>query len=124
MTGDLERLVEVAKEKERLQSEIEIAREVQNQLFPKSLPAAKKGYEKLNKAALSLIKDDGYLVTSSCSFHLKKEEFIEIVNSAALKAGKSIQLIHYYGASLDHPSLPSMEETSYLKFAVLKVKSL
>jgi sigma-B regulation protein RsbU (phosphoserine phosphatase) len=38
MTGDLERLVEVAKEKERLQSEIEIAREVQNQLFPKSLP--------------------------------------------------------------------------------------
>jgi sigma-B regulation protein RsbU (phosphoserine phosphatase) len=39
MTEDLERLVEVAKEKERLQSEIEIAREVQNQLFPKSLPA-------------------------------------------------------------------------------------
>ncbi len=38
MTEDLERLVEVAKEKERLQSEIEIAREVQNQLFPKSLP--------------------------------------------------------------------------------------
>ncbi len=41
MTEDLERLVEVAKEKERLQSEIEIAREVQNQLFPKSLPASK-----------------------------------------------------------------------------------
>ena len=41
MTEDLERLVEVAKEKERLQSEIEIAREVQNQLFPKSLPFSK-----------------------------------------------------------------------------------
>jgi phosphoserine phosphatase RsbU/P len=41
MTENLERLVEVAKEKERLQSEIEIAREVQNQLFPKSLPVAK-----------------------------------------------------------------------------------
>jgi sigma-B regulation protein RsbU (phosphoserine phosphatase) len=41
MTEDLERLVEVAKEKERLQSEIEIAREVQNQLFPKDLPASK-----------------------------------------------------------------------------------
>ena len=40
MTGDLERLVEVAKEKERLQSEIEIAREVQNQLFPKSMPVS------------------------------------------------------------------------------------
>ena len=41
MTEDLERLVEVAKEKERLQSEIEIAREVQNQLFPKSVPVSK-----------------------------------------------------------------------------------
>ncbi|HOK45786.1 MAG TPA: SpoIIE family protein phosphatase [Bryobacteraceae bacterium] len=38
MTENLERLVEVAKEKERLQSEIEIAREVQNQLFPKCTP--------------------------------------------------------------------------------------
>jgi sigma-B regulation protein RsbU (phosphoserine phosphatase) len=41
MTEDLERLVEVAKEKERLQSEIEIAREVQNQLFPKNVPVSK-----------------------------------------------------------------------------------
>jgi sigma-B regulation protein RsbU (phosphoserine phosphatase) len=38
MTGNLERLVVVAKEKERLQSEIEIARDVQNRLFPRSVP--------------------------------------------------------------------------------------
>jgi sigma-B regulation protein RsbU (phosphoserine phosphatase) len=38
MTGNLERLIVVAKEKERLQSEIEIAREVQEQLFPKAAP--------------------------------------------------------------------------------------
>jgi len=41
MTSDLERLIQVAKEKERLQSEIEIAREVQNQLFPKAKPVSK-----------------------------------------------------------------------------------
>jgi len=41
MTENLQRLVQVAKEKERLQSEIEIAREVQNQLFPKSTPVSK-----------------------------------------------------------------------------------
>lgn len=41
MTEDLERLIEVAKEKERLQGEIEIAREVQKQLYPKSVPASK-----------------------------------------------------------------------------------
>jgi sigma-B regulation protein RsbU (phosphoserine phosphatase) len=38
MTGNVERLLSVAREKERLQSEIEIAREVQNQLYPKSMP--------------------------------------------------------------------------------------
>ncbi len=38
MTENLERLLVVAKEKERLQSEIEIAREVQSQLYPRQVP--------------------------------------------------------------------------------------
>lgn len=38
MTQRLERLVIIEKEKERLQSELEIAREVQNQLFPRTSP--------------------------------------------------------------------------------------
>jgi sigma-B regulation protein RsbU (phosphoserine phosphatase) len=41
MTENLGRLIVVAKEKERLESELAIAREVQNQLFPKSAPAGK-----------------------------------------------------------------------------------
>jgi sigma-B regulation protein RsbU (phosphoserine phosphatase) len=60
MTENLERLVEVAKEKERLQAEIEIAREVQNQLFPRALPPA----ESLQLAAVCrparLISGDYY----------------------------------------------------------------
>ncbi len=41
MTENLERLLAVAKEKERLQAEIEIAREVQEQLYPKTVPVLK-----------------------------------------------------------------------------------
>jgi sigma-B regulation protein RsbU (phosphoserine phosphatase) len=41
MTGNLGRLIVVAKEKERLESELEIAREVQSQLFPKDVPRSK-----------------------------------------------------------------------------------
>ncbi|MEO8026517.1 MAG: PP2C family protein-serine/threonine phosphatase, partial [Bryobacteraceae bacterium] len=41
MTENLEQLLVVAKEKERLQSEIEIAREVQSQLYPRSVPESK-----------------------------------------------------------------------------------
>jgi phosphoserine phosphatase RsbU/P len=39
MTGNLGRLISVAKENERLQSELEIAREVQAQLFPRAAPS-------------------------------------------------------------------------------------
>ncbi|HZT36871.1 MAG TPA: SpoIIE family protein phosphatase [Bryobacteraceae bacterium] len=41
MTSRLEELIQVAKEKERLQSEIEIAREVQSQLYPKKAPSVR-----------------------------------------------------------------------------------
>jgi sigma-B regulation protein RsbU (phosphoserine phosphatase) len=41
MTENLAHLLTVAKEKERLQSEIEIAREVQNQLYPRVAPRTK-----------------------------------------------------------------------------------
>jgi len=41
MTENLERLIVVEKEQQRLQSELAIAREVQNQLFPRAVPAMK-----------------------------------------------------------------------------------
>ena len=41
MTQNLGRLIVVAKEKERLESELTIAREVQNQLFPKDTPSTR-----------------------------------------------------------------------------------
>ena len=87
----------------------------------KNLPAARKGYEKLNRLALQCTANGGYLVTSSCSHHLKKEEFLSLISAASIRAGKEVQLIHINGASLDHPQLPVMEETSYLKFAVFRV---
>jgi len=90
----------------------------------KSLPKAKKGYEKLNRLAFQTVKDGGYLVTSSCSHHLAKDEFLKIINNAATRAGKKIQLLTFSGASKDHPQLSSMPETEYLKFLAFRVHSL
>ncbi len=87
----------------------------------KNLPAAKKGYEKLNRLALQLVCEDGFLVSSSCSHHLLKDEFIQVISAAAVKAGRKIQQVHFNGASLDHPEIPVMPETVYLKFAVFRV---
>ena len=87
----------------------------------KTLATAIKGYEKLNRLAMDLLKDNGLLFTSSCSHHLKEEMFLNAINNAALKAVRRIQLFYLNNASLDHPSLPAMEETVYLKFASLKL---
>jgi 23S rRNA (cytosine1962-C5)-methyltransferase len=87
----------------------------------KNLPAAVKGYEKLNRLALECINENGLLISSSCSYHLKREEFVKIVGNSAAKAGKSVQLIYSNNASLDHPQNPAMEETVYLKFGVFRM---
>ena len=72
---------------------------------------------------MNLVNDGGFLVTSSCSFHLKEEDFLNIIKRAAYKAGKSAQLLYNNRASLDHPMFTPMEETSYLKFMVLRINS-
>lgn len=90
----------------------------------KNLLGAIAGYEKLNKLGMEVLVNGGLLATSSCSFHLKKREFLEAVQNAARKAKKEIKLVYFNTASMDHPSLPEMNETSYLKFALFFVKDL
>jgi 23S rRNA (cytosine1962-C5)-methyltransferase len=87
----------------------------------KSIPTALKGYVKLNKLALSVVNQNGFLVTSSCSHHVNQSDFLEAISQASAKAGRQIQLVHLSGASVDHPQIAAMDETSYLKFAVFRV---
>jgi 23S rRNA (cytosine1962-C5)-methyltransferase len=85
----------------------------------KSLPTAIKGYEKLNRLAFQCVNENGFLATSSCSHHLSENEFIKAINAAAVKASRKIRLLYFNSASLDHPQLLSMNETGYLKFAIV-----
>ncbi len=88
----------------------------------KSVPVAKKGYEKLNRLALQLLNGNGFLVTSSCSHHISEDDFLQVINQSAVRTGKKVQLVYFNGASMDHPQLPAMPETNYLKFAVFAVE--
>lgn len=80
----------------------------------KSLPAALKKYAQMNKLGEQCVNDGGYLVTSSCSYHVKEKDFTASVSP-------KLQMLYFNGASLDHPRLPAMEETGYLKFGVFRV---
>ncbi|WP_040433055.1 class I SAM-dependent rRNA methyltransferase [Chlorobium ferrooxidans] len=83
----------------------------------KNLPGALKGYKRLNKLGMQLVKNGGFLATASCSHHVSEEDFLQTVHQAALAAGCQLRLIYKNSQPFDHPVLLSMPETSYLKFA-------
>ncbi len=87
----------------------------------KSVPVAKAGYRHLHEGIFSVLKRGGILMTASCSHHIFRETFEEVVASAAARSGRTLQLLHRAGASPDHPVLPGMPETEYLKFATYRV---
>ncbi|MEI6847746.1 MAG: class I SAM-dependent rRNA methyltransferase [Chlorobiaceae bacterium] len=87
----------------------------------KNLPGALKGYKRLNKLGMQLVKNNGFFATASCSHHVSEEEFLNTVHQAALSAGCQLRLIYKNSQPFDHPVLLSMPETSYLKFACFYV---
>ena len=87
----------------------------------KNVQSAKKGYRTLHLAAFPLIPKGGILMTASCSHHILPETFLEIVDDAARRGGRQLQLLEWRGAAPDHPVLPSVPETRYLKVGVYRV---
>jgi 23S rRNA (cytosine1962-C5)-methyltransferase len=87
----------------------------------KNVQSAKLGYRTLHLAAFPLIPHGGLLMTASCSHHILPETFQEIVDDAARRAGRRLQLLEWRGAAPDHPVLPSVPETRYLKLVFYRV---
>ena len=86
-----------------------------------SLAGAKGGYKELNLRAMKLLKPEGVLVTSSCSFHLSESAFVTILQQAAHDARRYVQVLERRGQSRDHPVLIGMPETHYLKCFILRI---
>ncbi len=74
-----------------------------------------KGYEKLNRLAMKLIKPQGLLVSASCSLHLSREELLNVIQSAAQQNHGVAQVVYQGAQAYDHPVHPAISETSYLK---------
>jgi len=87
----------------------------------KNVQAARKGYRNLNAAALGLIPEGGVLMTASCSHHILPDVFRDIVDGAARASGRRLQLLEWRGAAPDHPVLPAVPETVYLKMGVFRI---
>lgn len=87
----------------------------------KDVGAAKRAYRKLNELAIGVLNPGGILVTASCSYHLNEETFYRLISEAAQRASRDLQLLEQRQQSPDHPILPAMPETRYLKLGIFRV---
>ena len=87
-----------------------------------AIDAALRGYKEINLRAMKMLTPGGTLITSTCSYHMSEDAFLNVLAGAAADAGKSIQLIEKRMQSRDHPVMISMPETYYLKCMILRVE--
>ena len=81
---------------------------------------ALRGYREINSLAMRLLNDGGMLATSSCSYHVDRAAFIEMLRDSARDSRRQFRLVDYRSQGRDHPVLLSMPETEYLKCAFLR----
>jgi 23S rRNA (cytosine1962-C5)-methyltransferase len=80
-----------------------------------SIPDALRGYKEIHLRALKLLKPGGTLATFCCSHHIDAVLFQNVILDAAYDARKILRKVATYTQSPDHPVIPSIPETEYLK---------
>lgn len=88
---------------------------------PRALESALNSYARLNRAVLDVLEPGGILATCSCSGHVDRPVFAEMLAGVAESAGRPIQILEQRGQAPDHPVATSCLETEYLKCFVCRV---
>jgi 23S rRNA (cytosine1962-C5)-methyltransferase len=85
-----------------------------------ALPAALRGYKDINLRAMRILAPGGLLFTASCSFHLTKPLFLQMLQDAAADSGRRLTIRALTGQPVDHPEVLTIPETGYLKGALIE----
>jgi 23S rRNA (cytosine1962-C5)-methyltransferase len=80
-----------------------------------ALEAGLRAYERVARLAAALVRPGGYLGLCSCSHAADLSRFRAASARGIGRAGRSAQLIHTGFAGPDHPQLPQLAESGYLK---------
>ena len=87
----------------------------------KKVKEGEKGYIDLQKKAFRRLANGAHLFTFSCSHHMKRQRFRNVVRIAAY--GKAdVYLLRELSQSLDHPVVLTIPETEYLKGLILRIE--
>ena len=77
--------------------------------------AGEQAYARLNQLGLRLLERDGILVSASCSMHLSQAALIDIIRASGRKIDRFVQLLEQGHQAPDHPVVPGIPETDYIK---------
>lgn len=80
-----------------------------------SLEAGLRAYERVARLAAPLVADGGYLVLCSCSHAVDLTRFRNASSRGIGRGGRRGQIIHTGFAGPDHPLMPHLAESGYLK---------
>jgi 23S rRNA (cytosine1962-C5)-methyltransferase len=80
-----------------------------------SVPDALRGYKEIHVRALKLLRPGGVLATFCCSHHVDARTFLDVILSAAYDTRKILRRIATFSQGPDHPVIPMIPETEYLK---------
>ena len=86
-----------------------------------TLESARRGYKEIHLRALQLLAPEGLLVTFSCSHHITQSTLLDIVVDASVDAKRHLRRLKSLSQPLDHPILPHLPETEYLKGFVFQL---
>lgn len=86
-----------------------------------SVPDALRGYKEIHLRALRLLSPGGLLATFCCSHHVDDDLFLDTILSAAADARRVLRLRETFSQSPDHPIIPAIRETEYLKGFLLEL---
>ncbi len=81
----------------------------------KDLKEGEQAYQRVNRLGMELLSPGGFLVTSSCSFHMSREALARAALRAATRFGRDARLLEEGHQGPDHPIHLAIPETSYLK---------
>jgi 23S rRNA (cytosine1962-C5)-methyltransferase len=80
-----------------------------------------KAYTRLNANAIRQINTGGTIFTFSCSQVVDPYQFEKAVINAAIKVGRTVQILYHLHQPADHPVSAFHPEGEYLKGLILKV---
>ena len=87
----------------------------------KDFHAGQTAYQRLNQAAMQLLSKDGILISASCSYHLTRENLKQTLLQTSRHVDRQLLVLEQGHQGPDHPLLPAVAETEYLKSFICRV---